>query len=445
MGNTPHDTPRGSDTLALGFGTTVAMWIAAWIGRLPGVQAPSPVLGGLLMLILVCGGIAAARMTGRGAGMGVRVGLTSSLLNLMIFGSLLTGEGGAVVPSMLIWIPGSLAGGALLGGIGGLAGARAGGCEPLVGSDLYGEQGLSGRAWDSAFAFVAGCATLLLIVAGGVVTGQQAGLAVVDWPNSFGSNMFLYPLSRMTGGIYYEHSHRLIGSMVGLTTLVLAIQLLRVDERAWVKRLGLVALVLVIVQGIMGGLRVTGHFTLSQDAEVTRPSIVLAVVHGVLAQVFLSTLVGLFSVTTPLWRRAEARIHAGAGIDHLLSRLLVIVVIVQLMLGAVLRHVDGGLLFHITVAAIVLFLALFAGMRAWGEHRGQPVVPHLGRGLLILVPVQLTLGLLALWATTLTDKASEPHLADVILTTAHQTVGAVILTVSVMLMLWTRRLVRREA
>jgi cytochrome c oxidase assembly protein subunit 15 len=429
---------RGSDVLTLGFGTTVSMWTVGYVGRLPSVQWPSPVLLALMLVCLLGGGFVAARLTGRGASAGLRAGLLASFLNLLILGSLLTGGGSTIMPSMLLWLPGSLAAGALLGSLGGLLGGH--GNPAYIGSTLYGDQGMTGRSWDSAFSLSAISATVLLIVAGGVVTGQQAGLAVVDWPNSFGSNMFLYPLSRMTGGIYFEHSHRLIGSLVGLTTLLLTVQLWRAEDRSWVKRLALAALIIVIIQGILGGLRVTGHFTMSQDTDITQPSILLAIVHGVLAQVFLSILVGLFCVTTPLWRNAKIHTHPGAGIDHTLSRILVIMVIIQLILGAILRHIDDGLLYHITWAVFVAMLALFAGLRAKGEHPNVPMVPGLGGNLTMFVGFQLVLGVMALWGTSLTETHSEPHLVDVVFTTLHQTTGALVLAISVMLMLWTRRL-----
>ncbi|MBW7939502.1 MAG: COX15/CtaA family protein, partial [Candidatus Omnitrophica bacterium] len=130
-------------------------------------------------------------------------------------------------------------------------------------------------------------ATFLLIIVGGLVTSNDAGLAVVDWPNSFGYNMFLYPLSRMTGGIYYEHAHRLFGSLVGITTLVITFHLFRVDQRKWVKNFSLLVLAVVIAQGILGGLRVTGKFTLATSPEEVAPSLTLALVHGVLGQFFL--------------------------------------------------------------------------------------------------------------------------------------------------------------
>jgi len=96
---------------------------------------------------------------------------------------------------------------------------------------------LDGLAWRTGFAGVAVVAGLLVVVAGGLVTSLEAGLAVPDWPNSFGSNMFLYPLAKMTGGIYYEHAHRLYGSLVGLTTIVLAVVLWFTDDRIWLRAL----------------------------------------------------------------------------------------------------------------------------------------------------------------------------------------------------------------
>ncbi len=124
-------------------------------------------------------------------------------------------------------------------------------------------------------------ATLLLISIGGLVTGFRAGMAVPDWPNTYGSNMFFYPLAKMTGGVFYEHAHRLLGSLVGLTTLVLAI-LLSIHRRS-IGALVLVWIVgtFVVLQGVMGGFRVTDNSTH------------LAVVHGFFAHVILAGMVGV--------------------------------------------------------------------------------------------------------------------------------------------------------
>jgi cytochrome c oxidase assembly protein subunit 15 len=96
-----------------------------------------------------------------------------------------------------------------------------------------------------------------LLLSGGLVTSKGVGMTVPDWPNSYGYNMFLFPLSRWVGGIFYEHVHRLIASGVGLMTILLAISLWMTEPRKWVRVLGYIAVVTVVVQGVLGGLRVT--------------------------------------------------------------------------------------------------------------------------------------------------------------------------------------------
>jgi cytochrome c oxidase assembly protein subunit 15 len=426
----------GSEVLALGFGTTVAMWAIGYIGRLPGVGAPSWLLGLLLIACLACGGVVAGRLSERGWRAGAMSGLLSGVLNLLVLGSLLSGPGiDRVAPSALWWIPGSLLAAAGLGGVGALVGA--GGRTP----------GRTPPYWPGTFAKVAATATFFLLLVGGLVTGNEAGLAVVDWPNSFGYNMFLYPLSRMTGGIYYEHAHRLFGSLVGLTTLVLAIHLQRVDSRRWVRRFALLAVAVVITQGILGGLRVTGHFTLSTSRADVAPSVALAVVHGVVGQVFFTMMVALAAFTSRAWLTAgRAEVRRSAGTHLLLSRVLVGVLLVQLVLGAIQRHLDRGLLIHVAIAVVVVLLGLAVGVPASGRYRGLAPVDTLGRALLALLTVQVTLGVLALFATLSLPEGQHPAEWQALLTTAHQATGAILLACAVTLMLWShRRLVPARA
>ena len=103
--------------------------------------------------------------------------------------------------------------------------------------------------------FVAGC-TVFLLLAGSLVTSTDSGLSVPDWPTTYGWNMFTFPPSKWVGGIFYEHGHRLIASTVGFLTIVLAVWLWRGDPRRWMKRLGVVALAAVILQGVLGGITV---------------------------------------------------------------------------------------------------------------------------------------------------------------------------------------------
>src|SRR2546427_4173096 len=101
--------------------------------------------------------------------------------------------------------------------------------------------------------FLAGC-TVLLVLAGSLVTSTGSGLAVPDWPTSYGWSMFTFPLTNMVGGIFYEHGHRLIASSVGFFTIVLAFWLWRAEPRRWVRVLGFSALGAVILQGVLGGI-----------------------------------------------------------------------------------------------------------------------------------------------------------------------------------------------
>jgi cytochrome c oxidase assembly protein subunit 15 len=423
-------------TPALGFGMAVSMWAVAYLCRLPAVMAPAwLLLVGMLAMVLLWGWLA-GRWTGGGWSAGLRAGLVAAVLDMLILGSLLADPAtpGAVPPA-LVWLPGTLL---VVGGLAAVAAAagsrRAAPLEP--------------GAWPGLLAMVAVAATFLLVVAGGLVTSHEAGLAVVDWPNTFGYNMFLYPLTRMTGGIYYEHAHRLFGSLVGLATIGLALVLWRARAEAVVQRLALVAVVLVVLQGLLGGLRVTGSLTLSTDPGDMAPSIALAVAHGVLGQVFLALMVGLAVASAPSFRRTvpvgDPHVAAdGSAVDPAADRrlhlLLLGTLLVQLVLGAFQRHLAQGLLVHVVMAAAVTTLAIIAGIRAWTLYEHRPVLPLLGKALLGVVSVQVALGIAALAVTQGRAVVGAPTLAEVTLATAHQACGALLLAVAVVLMLWTRR------
>ena len=422
------------DLLAVSFGTCVVMWCLGYLSRVLPWAPPGWAVAPLLLACLLAGGYAAGRLTDRGAGGGAIVGLVASLVNLMVLGSLIGGERpNELLPSAVWWLPGSLVAGAVLG----LLGALAAGSRGVVRQRPVN--------WTGALAAVAVGATCLLIVAGGLGTRHDAGLAVVDWPNSYGYNIFLYPLSRMTGGIYFEHAHRLAGSLVGLTTLVLAIHLQRVERRAWVKRLGWTALVVVIVQGLLGGLRVTGHLTLSTDPAAVAPNIVLAVVHGTLAQLFFCLMVALAAFTSTGWLVAPApREDVRAAVDRAFTTLLVPVLIVQLVLGAVQRHLSQMLMVHIAFAMVVVILAMAAAVRAGSLYGDEPILRRLGRATIWLVSIQVTLGVLAFAAVSTRAPGAAPDAFEVLAATAHQANGALLLGAAVLLLVWNRRLLEPE-
>jgi heme a synthase len=149
---------------------------------------------------------------------------------------------------------------------------------------------LSFSPWSHRLAVILACATFLLLFIGGLVTSLGAGLAVPDWPTTFGYNMFLYPWAKMVGGIFYEHSHRLVASTVGLLTIALAMMFWFHERRQWLRWLGVAALILVILQGVLGGLRVV----LLQHT--------LAMIHACVAQAFFALTVSLALFTSAAWR-----------------------------------------------------------------------------------------------------------------------------------------------
>ena len=171
-------------------------------------------------------------------------------------------------------------------------------------------------------------ATLLLICSGGMVTSKNVGLAVPDWPTTFGYNMFLFPVSKWVGGILFEHTHRLMGSLVGFLTIILAVWLWLSEDRRWVRNLGVIAVVGVILQGILGGLRVT----MMKDQ--------IGIFHACVAQAFLGLLVFIALVTTQFWRSLPNRLVGLQGFSPIktLAVAITVAIYIQLALGATMRH-----------------------------------------------------------------------------------------------------------
>jgi cytochrome c oxidase assembly protein subunit 15 len=425
------DTSDRTRVVALAFAMVVSMWSAAYVCRLPAVMAPSWLLLGLILAVVVAWGIVSGR---RGGGWvtGLAAGAIASVVNMLILGSLLASpDTVSARPAAIWWIPGSIL---LVAGVAAGAAAMAGPRH---------ERSVDGRA---LLAKVAVAATFLLVVAGGLVTSNEAGLAVVDWPNTFGYNMFLYPLSRMTGGIYFEHAHRLFGALVGLTTVVLAVVTWRRDDRTWVRRLALIAVGVVILQGILGGLRVTGRFTLSTSPDDMAPSIVLAIFHGVLGQVFLALIVILAAASSVRWRGPQAPVtRPSVPADRQLQLWFVIMLLVQLVFGAIQRHVAEGILIHVTLAAVVTMFAVAVGARAWGLYHGVWPVQRLGQVVMGLVAIQVTLGIATLAVTQGRAVVGHPTTIEVTLATAHQACGALLLAAAVLTAAWSRRALQADS
>jgi len=265
-------------------------------------------------------------------------------------------------------------------------------------------------------AVVTAGATFVLILIGGIVTNTGAALAVPDWPSTFGHNMFLFPWSRMVGGVLYEHSHRLIGATVGLLTLGLAGALWR--RGGWLRALGLVAVVAVLGQGILGGLRVV----------LLRSE--LAIVHGGLAQAFFALLVAIALLVSPV----ASPVRPVEPSMRVLTVLAGAVVYLQIVFGAFLTHA-GRLSLHLVGALAVFTVVPIVTARV---RRTDDSVAVATAGLLAaLVGVQLVLGTGSYVARFSSMWIPGEPLMRLLLPVTHRVVGSLMLAASVILVLRT--------
>jgi cytochrome c oxidase assembly protein subunit 15 len=312
------------------------------------------------------------------------------------------------------------------------------------------QRSTSSQIWLNRFAWFTAFATLLLICSGGMVTSKGVGLAVPDWPTTFGYNMFLFPVSRWIGGVLFEHTHRLIASTVGFLTIILAIWLWRTEDRQTVKTLGLIAVAGVILQGVLGGLRVT----MLKDQ--------IGIFHACLAQAFLGLIVLIAIVTTNSWRTS-----AVLNIDRRIKTVAIIttiVIYVQLALGATMRHQHKDLsildfptaygawipntsaqavakinawrdmhalsdvdafqiwlqMAHRFLAVVIGILVIVLSARIWRGAREIDALRRLSIVWVILFLVQFTLGAWVIWSNKAADVA-----------TTHVAVGAIMLSFGV--------------
>jgi cytochrome c oxidase assembly protein subunit 15 len=283
--------------------------------------------------------------------------------------------------------------------------------------------------WPHRLALLTAAITFLLILVGGVVTNTGSGLAVPDWPTTFGYNMFTYPLSQMVGGVLYEHSHRLIGSLVGILTVALCVSLWVADARMWVRWLGIVAVAGVIVQGILGGLRVVlVHAT-------------LALIHGAVAYAFLGLIASLAVVTSPGWM-AQPQGERPEGLVRIrrLAHATTGTIYVQILFGVVLTHSSARLDAHLTFAALVSILILMVTIRILRAQVTWPGLAGPARTLQWLWILQLVLGLGAYVAKFGIGGVAMAPLLGLVFSVAHRLVGGLMLVTGLVLTLRARRL-----
>jgi len=316
------------------------------------------------------------------------------------------------------------------------------------------------------YAVVWSALTLCNLFAGGSVTSHEAGLAVPDWPTTYGHNMFTYPPSRWVGGILFEHGHRLIASTVGLLTIGMVVLITLRDPRRWMRRLSYLALGAVIAQGALGGLTVLYFLP---------PPVSIA--HAGLAQLFFCLTAAMTLFLSRGWReRSAGRIEfGGVGLRRLCAAATALIYL-QVLLGAVVRHTKSGLAItdfpksygqwippldpasidrinqerrwsenydrlpvitagqiglhfaHRVNALVVTAVVVATALTALRQARGCAGLRGPSGMLLALLAGQLTLGALTIWT-----------LRNPWINTAHVAVGAALLATSLVLALRVRR------
>ena len=265
------------------------------------------------------------------------------------------------------------------------------------------------------YAVTTAVATFFLLLAGSLVTSTDSGLAVPDWPLSYG--MWFPP---MVGGIFYEHGHRMIAAIVGMLIAALAIWLWRSEPRRWVRIIGYTAVTAVVVQACLGGATVL---------LLLPPAVSIA--HACLGQTVFCLVVCLAWATSSAWSVRPVRIEAqGASSSPLWATTIAVVAALQLMFGAIIRHTGGGLRWHLGGAIILMGVA---GWFVWhlAQRRGHcPTLwPHALR-LLGVLSGQLLLGL-----------AVFMHRNRIGLSTGHVALGALVLAQAIVLAWETYRVV----
>jgi cytochrome c oxidase assembly protein subunit 15 len=225
--------------------------------------------------------------------------------------------------------------------------------------------------------FLVAC-TVLLILAGSLVTSHDAGLSVPDWPTSYGWNMFTFPPSMWVANILYEHGHRLIASSVGFLTIILAVWLWLADSRRWLRWMGVAALGAVIAQGVLGGLTVL--FFLPAPVSTA---------HAGLAEIFFCMTVAIALFTSPGWIAAGGGSGTPDGDDATLRRIATtttVLIYSQILIGATMRHTGAGL-------AIPDFPLMFGHVVP--DHWSGPIAIHFAHRLGALVVTVAIIGVFA--------------------------------------------------
>jgi heme a synthase len=268
------------------------------------------------------------------------------------------------------------------------------------------------------------CLTVVLLVAGALVTSNEAGDSVPDWPLSFGR--WLIRSNNFIANVRYEYSHRFIAGLVGFTTLALAVWAWLVERRGWMKRLALVAFAGVVAQAAIGGMRVW----------FPEYKALIAVPHALVAQSFFAVVVSIVVFTSQSWRSPHKTRTDGKSLPvRALTGTTVLAVLIQLVLGAGFRHQAFGIAPHIVGAVAVTVLMTITVITVVRRHRDDGYLTRPARFAIGLLVIQLGLGIGAYFARLASAGDPQPLEPMISLTVAHLVVGALTLAMMVTLTL----------
>lgn len=438
-------TPTSSFTrpaIACGLAMSMVVWCLWFATHLPWLALPEQaslpiILGGWFALAIVLGWRlgqlrpVVAPLSGLFAGIAGLPALGTKLKEAAASG---TGAALDLKPSALLIVLGFLALSTAIVGLGLFLGGRIRGPKLQHALDVPDDS----ARWNRLLARVAVAAVLPLLLVGGLVTSTASGMAVPDWPNTFGSNMFLYPIGpRAAPDVFLEHSHRLFGTLAGLTTLVLMLSVLLSSAPRWCKGWAIALFVLICVQGVLGGIRVReGNVIHTMDDKFYRT------IHGVLAQFVFAGAVALAAYLSSAFQLAPPSLPDARKLRGLATGALH-VLFLQLIFGAMYRHTRSthALWSHVGFSMIVVVAVALAGMIAGGlkhDHPQAKAIRRAGTWAIACLVLQFSLG----WVVFLVGgKELQPaSLGQALLRSAHQANGAALLGLVTCLAVFARRL-----
>lgn len=443
---------RGSlaPACSIGFASAMLMWVLAWILHMPGMHVPTPIAIPILLVplfafnLLWLPGVHPAKRVKTGA----ICGLATGLINLLILGSFIAEQpestaemsekANNLAPNAAMVVLGSIAVSVMVAMIAAVI---------VKGKNQPTQPPLK---WLGRMAWVTALTYLPLIAVGGAVTSTDSGLAVPDAVTSYGAISVLFPLKLMAEPrIFFEHSHRLFGTLAGLTTLVLMLRVLVSPVGMKPKLLSVVLFVGVSAQGILGIIRVADQST------------AFAVIHGVFAQLVFALAFVIAIMLTPHWTDSTAsdEVRAVAKKARTLCMLALISLLIQLVFGALTRHMHSShaMMSHMGFSLVVVALVIIAGALGIRTGKaGESGKPLRALGIMMhaIVSWQFALGFATLglvWTSTQPELPTSDTLNSAgaiepipaLIATMHHVSGAVLLATTACALAWAMRLALR--